>query len=699
VIHRTFLALSFGAATLISLAHAARDARAQSASPPPPSIDSVVTRREPPFDYWCLARLCPGQAQERPSPLKLPATIAPNVAQGLLEQKLKGALSDALETAARAALGPEYNEAVADLSEAIAATAAGDPDRLATLGGLGASAMRVALVYHLDTLVPGDAACVGPRRIDAIYEGLGVTVTLAPLRFPKKRGATSAACAETAKKAAIAVDGAVLVAITSPEVRRAVVSIEQALDDARKNCGSLTGTTDDTLARVRAASDTFSATRVGAVAHALRALGAATPTTAAPGTPPQPSAAEQACTKSLDTLRAADPATFEALAGAALADVAIAPLAVLFAGSQDAGTALVVRVATGTATRDDMVSLVGALAKAAALPVGAPVLGDALGALPNAVVVQDGAPTVDPNALLAFLADKYDVGDDGKPSLRSLLDLQPTPWVFELNGGLPNVDFSQQKVVADVSIGYATKSIGVVGRGAVDTYNLADSQVHDDYTHAGGSLEAWWLSGELTRSLRLEIRLAGGFDYYDTTSYPRQDALSNFYDFDSRVGRGTAFVGLRYGAPLDRVSLQLLLGGGGQYEDPDTTRFTSGNTFSLNSQANFSGQASGRLLVRVRIVPQIIGARLRAETIYFDLTREALSYVNSGGVQTTTSSVEVQQQLEVHSRLFLDADIASFAGFVPAVFGGLDYLGIQGSSTSTSALIPVLGVGIVRTTW
>jgi hypothetical protein len=165
------------------------------------------------------------------------------------------------------------------------------------------------------------------------------------------------------------------------------------------------------------------------------------------------------------------------------------------------------------------------------------------------------------------------------------------------------------------------------------------------------------------------------------------------------MGRGTAFVGIRYGSPVDRASLQVLAGGGAQYEDPDTTRFTSGQTFSLLSNENLTAQASGRLLLRVRIVPQIVGARLRAESTYFSITREQLSVVGSGGGLTTTSAVEQQQQLEVHGRLFLDADVASLGGFVPALFGGLDYIGIQGTATSISDVIPILGVGIVRQSW
>ena len=271
----------------------------------------------------------------------------------------------------------------------------------------------------------------------------------------------------------------------------------------------------------------------------------------------------------------------------------------------------------------------------------------------------------------------------------------PSPWVAELNGGIPNVDFAQAKVVADLSFGYSTGPLGVVGRGWIDTYNIASTQTHDDYTHAGGSVEGWWLSSDSAAPLRLELRLAGEFDYYDTTTYPLVNPLSNFYDFDSRMGRGNVLVGAYYGQPDDRVTLHGQLGGGMQYEDPDTTTFTGGKRIVLHSDTDVTADATARLWARVRVVPGRFSVRLRAESTYFTITREQLSFASTGG-GVTSSSVERDQQIEVHARLFCDADVAALFGFVPAIFVGLDYLGIQGSATSSSNVIPSLGIGIVR---
>ncbi len=699
----------------IALTIAIRDARAQGGAAAPDT--DVALAPDPPFDKWCLAPFCVGDPMRRPALVKVPAIIAPTSSDGYLEQKTKQALVDAVESAAKATLGPNYNEAVADVAEAIAATVTTNSDRLDKVGGLGAAIVRGALAYHVERFIARDPGCVAPRRYDAIYEGLATSIALAPLKYRdqgKARGRVNAACVETAKRTARTVDQAVLRKVVPDDLRAQVEAAMKAIDDAKTRCASLPAATEDTLAQVKQAAEVMRAATVDAASRALAAFLAVPPP--APRPPPSldqvdpsaaqaavPSPAELACTKAIATLRTLKAAPFETLARQGLSNAQVAPLLDAMRTAPDETLATVVRIGTGAMGADEIGALVRelieSLVKSAGLPTDAPVLKDAIAALPKAIVVTGDSATIDPNAILAFLASQYGLDDEGKPSLRSVLGLGVTPWVFELNGGIPQVDFSQQKIVGDVTIGYATKKFGVVGRGWLDTYNIDDALTHNDYTHAGGALESWWLSGDGTSKLRLELRLSGAFDYYDTTTYPFKDALKQFYDFDSRMVRGTGFVGVRYGAPNDRFSLQLLAGGGAQFEDPDTTKFTSGNTFSLTSQQNLTAQGAGRLRVRVRIVPQIVGIRLRADSTYFRITREQLTATSSAGTLTTATSVEQQEQIEFHGRFFLDADVASFGGFVPAVFAGLDYIGTSGSATSTSAAIPLLGVGIVRQTW
>jgi hypothetical protein len=163
--------------------------------------------------------------------------------------------------------------------------------------------------------------------------------------------------------------------------------------------------------------------------------------------------------------------------------------------------------------------------------------------------------------------------------------------------------------------------------------------------------------------------------------------------------RGTALVGLRWRAN-DRVSLQVLAGGGGQFETQDSSTAGGQSTYSLSEQQNVSAQGSARLLFRWRILPGWLGMRVRADGSYFTITRDTsgVQIAGSGAVTTSQQATEQDQQAELHGRLFLDADILSFAQFVPSVWGGFDYVGVSGPANSSSSTLPVVGIGIVRHT-
>ncbi len=706
-------------ALLVALAASALVAESGAArADTPPRSSEVALVREAPFDHWCLAPLC-SAPDRHPSLVRLPTPRSSSAPRGLLEERLDDVLAKSLTRAAREAAGSSFNLATVDLVEAIGAALVADGDQLAKQGGVAGAVIRAGLTYQLDRTVPQAPGCDGARRLDAIYEGLALSPALAPLGFPMRRGHVPAACVSTARTTEHAVDAAIARALVPAGARADARAVESAVADVRTSCSPALAAAS---ARATAAQQVAQASTIVELADKLRALratplppppvpasppppavddagvadtDAGAPPPAPPPPPPPPSPAAQACTKAVDALAIIDPARLEPFAQQGLADAPLSALAAALDTPPLPSMAVVTRLGTGTTSAGDLRALVAAIVP----PGKMPLVSDAIAALPAAIVSVGNSGTVDPGVIRSYLARRYDVGDKGVPVLRSLLGLEPTPWVFDLNGGVPSADFAEQKVVADASVGYATREIGVIGRGWVDTYNIDDSQTHNDYTHAGGSIEGWWLSGGATAQLRVELRVAGAFDYYDTTTYPRQDALSNFYDFDSRMGRGTAFVGLRYGAPVDRASLALLVGGGMQYEDPDTTQSTGALTIGLASQQNTSAQAAARLLVRWHIVPKIIGVRLRGHSVYFSITREELDASVGGGTVTTSSTVDQQQQIEVHGRLFLDADVASFGGFIPAVFGGLDYIGIQGTSTTTSATLPIIGAGITRESW
>ena len=48
--------------------------------------------------------------------------------------------------------------------------------------------------------------------------------------------------------------------------------------------------------------------------------------------------------------------------------------------------------------------------------------------------------------------------------------------------------------------------------------------------------------------------------------------------------------------------------------------------------------------------------------------------------------------------MFGDIEKLSFAGLMPDAFVGLDYIRVSGDDRSTSALIPIVGVGLINAT-
>jgi hypothetical protein len=71
--------------------------------------------------------------------------------------------------------------------------------------------------------------------------------------------------------------------------------------------------------------------------------------------------------------------------------------------------------------------------------------------------------------------------------------------------------------------------------------------------------------------------------------------------------------------------------------------------------------------------------------------------VNPATGSVTVSVVEgLATQLEVSSRTFLDADVASVLGFVPGINGGLDYVLLRNGGTVERTVLPVFGAGVRR---
>jgi hypothetical protein len=658
----------------------------------------VPVTRPAPFSQWCIAPACvpstPG-GHSRDAILKLlPPLVSPTDAGGYLEERAKKALADAVLSAVRDAAGAWSNEALADLAIALAAVITQDADGLARAKGLGAAIVRAGLAYAIDSVLPTDNLCAGPPRLDAIYEGLAVSVSLSPLDFPMKRGTVLASCAATASGAASWVDAAALGGLLPPAAIRAAGVLARKVDEVRLVCAVVQTPPPgiaQALQTLPKTSDVLSvATTSDALAAARRSLDAAKLVT---------DGVEGTCARSLESLGALDAAPLATLVEQGLAAApldAIAEAVRVVNGYSDI-VQLVGRIAAdGGLSAQALRDLIRAIATHAGVPTSG-VLADAVSVLQTTVV--DGSPpTVQPDILLAYLNDRYDI-EDGAALVKSLV--APSPWVFELNGGLPTLSFTSldTTIVADGTFGYSTKNLGVVASGGINYLDLTNSSGVTEVDHPYGSLEAWWVSGGATSKLRFETRLTGGVDYYDSTLIPANAPAGSAYwiDFDSLMFRGTLMLGLRW-RPSSQVLLSIMGGGGGQYETQDSSTAGGATTYSLNSQENVSIQGQGRVLFRWRIVPGWIGMRLRGDGNYFTITQDLSgATISTNGTLTSNAVITQQdQQLELHGRFFLDADVLSFAQFVPSLWGGVDYVSLTGPNTSSTSTVPVVGIGIIR---
>ena len=665
---------------------------------------AVAVTRGAPWDKWCTEAAClPKNIPDAQAALQLtgpllkslPPLISPTDEAGYLEARAKQALSDAVIKAARDVSGGWSNEVIQDLAVAIAAVITHDQSALARAKGLGAAVVRAALSYALDKVVPPDGGCLGAGRLDAIYEGLSATKVLEAFDFPMKKGSVPAACAPTAKLAASWADAAALAGLVPPDVIRAASLLSHKVDEARLVCGAVAMPPDPLAEAIRALPKPGEPI---SIAYAKQALDAARKSAEAAKTVVEGEAGT--CARSLVELAVLDAGPLTSFVQQGLAEAPLDQVTtVMRAIDQHSDVIRIIgRIAADRGISAQVLrDLVRALATAAGIPTTG-VLADAIAELDKAVV--EGPPaTVQPDVVIAFLSERYDVGEGGAAALKSLL--MPSPWVVELNGGLPTVSFQSLNttIVADGTLGYSSKSLGVIVSGGINYSDITTSAGENEGDHPYGTLEAWWVSGNPWSTVRFEARLTGGLDYYDTTLIPTnaQPGSAYWIDYDSLMIRGTAFLGLRVKSG-NCMALQVLAGGGGQYETQDSSSAGGQTTYSLASQTNASAQGTGRVLFRWRVVPGWVGLRLRGDGSYFTITRDTsgATITQTGGVTVTKQNTEQDQQAELHGRAFLDADILSFAHFVPAIWGGVDYTSISGPANNSSSTLPVFGIGIVR---
>ena len=263
--------------------------------------------------------------------------------------------------------------------------------------------------------------------------------------------------------------------------------------------------------------------------------------------------------------------------------------------------------------------------------------------------------------------------------------------LFDLNGDIPSLERGSFRVVGDALLGYNGKSWGIVGQGALAEYDFSTAEAIAETTTADGGFETWVVgSVGHTRRVKLGGRLFGKAALYDTNH-----SGSNFSDETSIMARGGLLASVRY-QPGERFAGGLWLGAGAQYEWYDSGDFFAGQRADLETIESLGLLLNARARLELAIVPRWLVSRLRVDAQRYALTRKSLATVAAMGSTSTSATQLSAQQIELRSRLFLDAEVARFAGFVPSVNVGFDSVFFISNSESHQAIVPVFGAGIRR---
>lgn len=291
---------------------------------------------------------------------------------------------------------------------------------------------------------------------------------------------------------------------------------------------------------------------------------------------------------------------------------------------------------------------------------------------------------------------------DLKAAARAAL-LPLPPWVdrfaFDINVAPPvNKNAhgeSELSLNGDLTVGYNGDVLGFVAHADSSYYQIEQARNSALTERYAGSLDLWALVA-LSDVVRLEPRISAGALYYGTLADDATTSVDRQTNQDSIFGRGVASIGVRV-QPGSRFAGALSVGAGGQYEDYYRVLQTSlgdqATTFNSATTVRFEG----RLRAQVSLIPRILSLRVRADLNHFDMRRadQAVTY-SLGKVTAAEQGVTEISQTEIFARGFLDADIARFFGFVPAIHAGANVFIISSNGASANDTVPVFGIGIRR---
>lgn len=269
---------------------------------------------------------------------------------------------------------------------------------------------------------------------------------------------------------------------------------------------------------------------------------------------------------------------------------------------------------------------------------------------------------------------------------------EPSPWVLDVNAGVPHLESAHFDVAADAVVGYAGPTLGAVGSGDLGYYDVDDSAASTTNLRERGSLEGFWTLGDAHDPLRLTLRASFGVALYSSTYAPKPGGAGSYHDEDSLMDRGTLLVGVR--GRGERWSLDALAGLGIQYESYGYVTVDPLDPNLLADSDALSARGELRVAARWRVAPEAVSLRLKVDAGYFRLTRS--SFLVAQGAASVANTREELTQIELGSRFFCDLDALALVGIAPAAFVGVDYVGLVGGAGSVATAVPLVGVGLFK---
>lgn len=264
-------------------------------------------------------------------------------------------------------------------------------------------------------------------------------------------------------------------------------------------------------------------------------------------------------------------------------------------------------------------------------------------------------------------------------------------WSGHVGAGLPILEGDEIKLSGELGAGYATENFRVYAEGGISFYDLDRAGIISENYGLQGALSAGYLTGDASSAFRFEVAFSGGGALYDSTLIDSTGNNPTLKDHTSTMGRGSLLLGGR--TRLGLFSASLLAGGGAQYEEFNALSATG--TVMIQDTATLSLQFNGRLHARVLVVEGWVGTRAEVRFQRFDITRDdTIIRVDQAGSADTDGAFTSTTQTEISARLFIDVEVARFAGFVPSLFAGVNSVTISGDAGSSAVLVPVFGVTI-----